>query len=382
MHYRLWALGVAFALALASSCHDEVGGSGTAPPTTTTGGSGGAADAGSDAGADAPADALPPAKPTGNLVVWRLHLGDPSEDPDSPPAEQLGMDLDGKDSKITSPDHCTLYPGAKPSDVKLDGEDGIDNSLARNIVPLVKGPAPTFATDVNKAIWPDGGTTLLFRTSLPELLRDGYVQTYIYRTLALPAPPPLLDGSDVFPIDQACLLGACGAGGAGPDGGSALSLDDALFHDPAAALAGDVLAIELPRLRLRLTAGDYPLAMTIRHARIEMTLSDDRSRALQGTIAGVVPIEEALRDVQTMLLHSPLKVPCGSSVVDDAIEKAQDIHYDKDKDIISNDAGEDCNAISVGIGFEAVAALYGEPQPDPNPLASCPGPEPVEPCDD
>lgn len=50
----------------------------------------------------------------------------------------LGENLDGLSfPTVTSPGHCKPAPGAKPSNVIVDGVDGIDNAFSRNIVPLL-----------------------------------------------------------------------------------------------------------------------------------------------------------------------------------------------------------------------------------------------------
>src|SRR5262245_16038008 len=120
-------------------------------------GTGGAHMDGGSGPSDAGTDALPPATPTGNFALWHIYLGDTDFNDVHVPCQELdpsknplcwrhiGMNLDGQVSNVASP-HCDPYAGADPAKIKVDGDNGIDNSFGENIVPVVKKFLNDFST--------------------------------------------------------------------------------------------------------------------------------------------------------------------------------------------------------------------------------------------
>src|SRR5262245_23512873 len=119
--------------------------------TTGTGGAGGMA----VKHAEPPAPpAMKPGDGSGSVTfaISKLYLGD--TDPDGTPDKangwkHFGYDLDGKVSTATSTDLCKTRNGASPANVYPDGDDGIDNSFGKLILPIILGLSSTASQKVN-----------------------------------------------------------------------------------------------------------------------------------------------------------------------------------------------------------------------------------------
>jgi hypothetical protein len=327
------------------------------PPNPSNGGAGGRlTDAGPDVvvdggigGQDAALDAPAAVKPTGSFAVWHLYLGDKDTgDVATPDAwKHWGMNLDGQTSTPLSQEHCTLYPGAEPANVKTDGDNGIDNSFGHNIVPSIISVESQASSEINAAI-ATGAPTLLFQTSIGD--NNGGGAARAYRSAPFGSAPPSFDGTDVFPLDSSSFVG------------SEPGLADAISQDPGASLSGDVLNLSFKSLRLQVNAGPYTLLFTGYQVRVSMTMNADHSRVLTGVVAGAIKTDEAIDEVRRMLYNTSLMI-CGNMTVEQIISRAQDVVLslpDGGGDpVITNPTGVPCNAISFGIGFEAVAAKAG-----------------------
>jgi hypothetical protein len=132
------------------------------------------------------------------LAIHRLWLGDATlDDAPSPDAwKTYGFDLDGKTSTEQSADLCQPLKGAKTEDIHPDGEDGIDNSFGKNLVPLFLDLSPTVFAESNAAIHTGKGPTILFR--LQELGTSHGVSEALPGQRDPDMPPPEWDGSDLW----------------------------------------------------------------------------------------------------------------------------------------------------------------------------------------
>ncbi len=68
-----------------------------------------------------------------SLTMTRVNFGD---SPTSNAWQDIGFDLDGKDTTPSSTDVCTLTPGA-PQATQTDGLHGVDNSFGENVCPIL-----------------------------------------------------------------------------------------------------------------------------------------------------------------------------------------------------------------------------------------------------
>jgi hypothetical protein len=105
-----------------------------------------------------------------------------------------------------------------------------------------------------------------------------------------------------------------------------------------------------------LSLGGAAFEIPIRLGRITMTLAADGKTATEGTISGVVDTEELVASFKKVAgaLSTSL---CGGSTLDSitsTFRQASDILVDG-----TQDPAKDCNAISIGLGFEAAAVAVG-----------------------
>jgi len=275
------------------------------------------------------------------FAVDRLLLGDTTRD--GTPAEDAwrtyGYDLDGKLTDRHSKDVCTRAPGAAP-DAQIDGASGIDNAWGNSVVPFIEAlfdqASPSrFATDAIVR----GGPTL-------ELTVHGLSAERAQTAIGLRAEA--LSGAGSVAFNEAYVNG-----GVFVSGGSEaplvldVAVGGALFSDGSPA-----------REVLELVVHDAII-----------TFERPSSDAIEGTIAGVLDVEELVA-AAGMVARRVAPSLCGDDgfdVVAARLRQAADILVDGE-----NQAGVPCSGISLGIGFSARRIA------SPTPIA--PAPRPRDPC--
>jgi hypothetical protein len=279
--------------------------------------------------------------------------------------KSMGFNLDNLvttvDSK-TSPDLakvCKPVEGASAT-VHQDGDDGIDNTFAKTVLPLLKpfasNPSKT-ATDSLHA----GSFTLLFE--LTGLSDDpAQTNTGLAGTLLVGAPfdptttdaaqkkLPTFTPADDWPYNkepQAPLTGAY--------------INRGVFVNGA----GDAT------VAITLVIGGQPISFNVHRALISFTHkpgTPETETLEDGTIAGVIDTEEFVASISSVAGRIAPSL-CSSSTTDnikDQIRAASDIMSDG-----TQDPTKTCNGISVGIGFTAkrvgnpTKAVDSTPPPDP-----------------
>ena len=313
-----------------------------------------------------PVGARPPPPPQGAgpgdgagavLAMSHLYLGDTDRNGAPSPSawKQYGYDLDGLVSTKDSTDLCHPAAGGAPSIAYPDGNDGIDNSFGRSILPIWMGLAQDASGQVNDSIV-QGDGTLLFEIealgSSPSYLDLPSRAYHGAPYLGLPA----WNGGDSWRVTSESLSNPS-------DPQSALwSFADSYLTQNTwvASPAGDLL--------VRLPLADFDLSLLIHHAVVTMQLSGDRSHATMGIIAGVLDTEEHINMLQ-QVAGSFDPALCSGTTFDsiaDQLRQASDIMKDG-----SQDPDATCDGISIGLGFDAIAAgIDGvaapvPPAPDP-----------------
>ncbi|HSN97856.1 MAG TPA: hypothetical protein VLS89_06140, partial [Candidatus Nanopelagicales bacterium] len=121
-------------------------------------------------------------------------------------------------------------------------------------------------------------------------------------------------------------------------------------------------------LNLNIAVGGYNLSLPITNAVFAMDISDDRSSAANGTIAGVLPTEQLIAELEKIVGAIQPELCEGSAAENlyNLIRNASDIMADG-----SQDPNQTCNGISIGIGFSAKRVRLGAIAP-----ASTPGEDP------
>ncbi|MBI4702447.1 MAG: hypothetical protein HY744_15115 [Deltaproteobacteria bacterium] len=340
----------------------------TAPP-----GGGDAAGAAGAAGSWRPG--LPPPAPVGGgpgdgpgivLAIKKLFLGDQGWDGVSSKSawKQFGYDLDGRISTKESKDLCKPAPGASAPAVYPDGENGIDNAWGKNILPLMLSLSSDMSDQVNTAL---AAGELSYVVKIDQLGPKPDYDPLVGRWYRArdKGSPAKLDGSDTWPVAAESLS-------------NPQDIDSALVKFAQSYLAANTwvsgtgsfapgtVAIELPVL-----GGSVPLVLPLSYGVVTMQIAPDRSGAAQGIIAGIMDTERFVDELRKMAGAFDPGL-CKGNAFDglaNQLRQASDILVDG-----TQDPTKTCSGISVGLGFEAVAAQLGAvATPEPPPPDPCKG---------
>jgi len=289
--------------------------------------------------------------PTGDgsgftYAVSKLYLGDTNRDgsPSTTAWQSYGYDIDGQQTIDDFSNHCTPKAGANPAKVFPDGKDGIDNSFGRTILgiitPLVADPSAT----VNEQI-EEGGFTIIMSL---DTLGDGPNYAGIPAFLNIGADlgeSPRFDGTDEWPIYQELLSNP-----ADPKS-TQLSFPDSYVND------GTWVSGTPGKLDLALSIAGFNLTLNIENAVITMDLDDPRSGgATNGVISGYIQVEPFLGELEKIAGAFDENLCSGSTLeaIKDEIRKAADMPLG------GTQGGGECEAISIGLGFDAEPVILGD----------------------
>jgi hypothetical protein len=297
----------------------------------------------------------------------KIFLGDTDRQgvPGSDAWEGYGFDIDGLSSTADNTYHCHPAEGAKIKDIFVSGPGGLDNSYGKNIVPIFSGVVSDPSANANQSL-ENGDFSLLL--SLDKLgLKADYtsVHTQLFASrgtadsdgqLIPPTAAQLSAGTYVWhPLPE--LLN--------PDGTSQQSFSQGYLTGNtfvSGTTTGDIVFLQ--------SLSGVSLPLFIHQARLSVKLTPDHRTGSLGTIGGVLTTEEFVGALKKLAgtLSSSL---CSGSTFDSIatqIRQASDIMSDG-----TQDPTKVCDAISIGLGFETVTALLGDPAP-----VSPPSPDPCQ----
>jgi hypothetical protein len=338
------------------ACGDDAG----------TGGSGGSG----GAGAGTPGEGVqPPARPDGAgpgdgsaatiFGTTKLYLGVKTragvESTDA--WKDFGYDLDQQVTTNDFANHCTPAGQGIPTNVFPDGNDGIDNSFGRTLLPVVKLAAmgTDLEAEVNSAI-AEGSFNVMIN------IKD------------------LGTGANYDPLDSILLAGKNGMGNTWEIVPEILSNpadpDSSTVTFPGSYLSDNVwVSGNKGTVDLTLSIAGFDLSLEIKSAFITMELSADRTTATNGVIAGVLDTEALVDTIASLAgsLSPDFCDPSSPTVASilNQVRQASDIMADG-----SQQAGTPCTGISIGLGFDAAAVtvsgvgMPAEPTPDPCDMAA------------
>jgi hypothetical protein len=330
------ARALTFALTYAVACGGEVA------ETTTAGPS---AQCGSPPGPPSVARG-----PSGRraYAIRKLYLGDTDRQgqPSRDAWKDFGFDIDGRSTPTPDASNGLCKPDEGGESVHDDGTCGIDNSFGKYIPSffLSRGSDP----DAQEA---GGFTDVLVVDDV------GVARSALAVTAALVQTPPLdhaprWDGSDVRSVEASSLSGTT-------LDSAKLALtgyvNERIWVGRGGANVGSVTLITSYGLAVR-----YPVTHVVVAARI----SDDGTQLLDGTISAVLPTEAAnaayfaFRDAVFCCQDEH----CGDRI----LRQLSDILDDG-----SQDPARTCNAISIGLGFEASEVKLGAIVDVPSPPNQC-----------
>jgi hypothetical protein len=313
-----------------------------------------------------------------NYAVSKVYLGSSNRDgsPDSGGTawQKFGYNLDNLVTTRASTDVCTLTMGAG-KDYQVDGQDGIDNSFGENILPVITSTAGDVETTLNNTIKNghftlmnyvtglDDSTTTQTATGLTGVLLSGTDYTHLDAG-AIPSPwTPSLNWP-VAPELLTCGPSSCSASN-NPVSAAKVKFNSAYVNN------GTFVNGNPSDVQLTLDISGQILSITA-HAAILTFKQAGAGMVTNGTIAGVLDPQELVTAVHGVAGHLTTSL-CSQSAfqsIQDTILQAADIV--NNGGTISNSAGVACNAISIGLGFDAVEIAAPSTIAPPTPPAADP----------
>lgn len=286
----------------------------------------------------------------GTYAVTKLYLGETnrSDQVIKDAWKEYGENLDGLVSTRSDPgpNHCRRFAGADSAKHE-DGLLGIDNAWGRTILSFILGLVPTPSKTTNEQL--AKGSRAFAVSLLPPA--GGTPARAGFLTLAQTTSPLKLDGTDVRSASPSSVAGT-------PDSPNAISSSPKMGGRlVASGVAAGTYVFEMP------LSGDT-WRIPLRFARVTMTISTDGTTASTGTLSGIVQTEELVNELTKVAGRISTQLCSGSTLdtIKTTIRQASDILSDG-----TQDAARACDAISFGIGFDAVKVSVAGTTPDPAP---------------
>jgi hypothetical protein len=328
-------------------------------------GGGGATDP-EEAGAqppETPADA-PASGPGATIAVSELLVGETDWDgnPSLTAWGGFGYNIDGIISTKSGSNHCAPAAGANPAKVKEDGPEGQDNSFGKILIPIIKTFASNPSDEISAAI-ADGDFTLM--VTMENYAAGEANQTGVRAALfggASLGGAPAWNGSDDWPVFPELLKDSTGTP----------SVDNSKIQFLSSYVRDNTwVSGSAGTIDLSLSISGYTLALAITQAVVTAELSGDPPSSERGIIAGVIATESLINELKKIAggLDETLCEGQTFESIASQIRAASDIMSDG----TNGDAGQTCNAISIGLGFKA------KPVMAPTQVAAPSGP-PDDPC--
>lgn len=272
--------------------------------------------------------------------------------------KKFGFNIDGKVSTGNSNDVCKPNAGGSTQTAYPDGDEGIDNSFGKNLLPTVLALYPTWVTDINTGIQNGNFTALVKAECLPEKGDASGLTSKLFGGTTLGAAPKF-DGTDKWPVEPGLLS-------------DPMDAQSSTILFPKSSVTGTMFdsgkdVTFILSVPVKSPTKTTSIKLTLHGARMIMTLAEDRKSATEGMIGGVLNTEEFVAELKKV---GDLLGFCGTPLFDNLltqVRQASDIMTDG-----SQDPEMTCDGISMGLGFEMVEALLGEVGPA-NPVGmACP----------
>ncbi len=293
------------------------------------------------------------------FAIHHLYLGDtdptPSYTADANAWKSLGYNIDGKTSTMTSTDVCTPYN--KSSKAQQDGNNGIDNAFGGVLVPalgpLIKEVDPTAVGGMSETVTASiiGGSFTLEVDTIGFTSSPTQTNTSLTGQLfaggAYGSTPPLTGTSfslsDNWPVESSLLNGTTVASGS-------------KIKFPQAYVNNGIWVSGTPvDLTLSLGIAGQTLTLTIHHAVMSFQHTVDstgQGHAANGIISGVIVTKELINALNVMVGDIDSTSCTYLPILEPDLYEAQDLIIDSSGNV-TNTSGTACNAISIGMGFDA-----------------------------
>jgi len=266
----------------------------------------------------------------------------------------LGFNLDGLVSTASSTNLCQPASGGSKATAYPDGNNGIDNSFGKNIVPLL-AIMGSLSQSSNDNIAKGGFTMMLDFVGLTAAAAQGPVVTRLYSGTAL-GKVPKFDGTDCWPVAPELLT-------------SPTDITSSTIVFSQSAVAANVWTSGAPStVTLKIPfSGTSVITLTLHKAQVALTFAADHKSGTAGLLGGVLDTDEFIKEAKKAAATLPNG--CGLiTLVEKQLRQASDIMNDGTQDPIKT-----CNGISIGIGFTMKDAQLGGvgPATPPNTM-TCP----------
>ena len=341
----------------------------------------GTPDGGPDDGGPPPPP--PPTNKVETFAIKTLYLGETPRNGGAPSYsawKSYGYNIDGKVTSATSTDVCTLAQGA-PKSVQVDGNNGIDNSFGENILPIIQTAAGlnTPSQTISQSIQSGKFTMLIEVTGFddtPTQTANGMTGQF-FPAGPYPGGTPTFDMTTDWPVDPQYLNDQATIAS-----GSQFSFTAGYIHNGTFVSGGDLSTGGGMSLILNLVFQGQAWAIPIHDGVISfnhgatsydgsgnpLNITADATKATDGTIAGVINTTDLVNGLKAIAGRiSPSLCGPAFTGIANQITQQSDIMNDG-----SNAPGQTCNAISIGVGFDAVevknpdqVAILSPPPPDP-----------------
>jgi hypothetical protein len=353
---------VNFALALVTTVAVGCGGGGDTGGSGGSGGHGGSTSSASVASSSSSSDAA--SSSSGGLTCMsgegvvlagtKLSFGEGN----SGQWKKVGFNLDGLVSTGASKDVCKPNSGAPPDTPYPDGDEGIDNSFGKNLLPQIIAVYPTWANDINNGIQNGVFTVLLKMECLPPMGDVPAFTTKLFGGTTL-GTMPKFDGTDKWPVAPELLSNPMD-----PESSLILFKESSVMGTTFDAGKNETFILTVPIKTQTMTTS---IKLTLYAAHTTMTLAADRKSATSGRLGGVLNTEEFVAEMKKV---GPLLGLCDSPLFANLItqvRQASDIMADG-----SQDPNKTCDGISMGLGFEMKEVQLGDVGPAAPVGTACP----------
>jgi hypothetical protein len=272
--------------------------------------------------------------------------------------KKVGFDLDGLVSTAASKDVCQPNSGALTITPYPDGDDGIDNSFGKNLLPQILALYPTWVTDINNGIQSGFFTVLLKMFCLPATGDIPVMVTKLYGGTTL-GTKPKFDGTDLWPVAPELLSDPMD-----PQSSTIVFSKSSVKGDAFDAGKNETFILTVPIATMNSSTS---IKLTLYAAHTTMNLSPDRKSATGGVIGGVLNTEEFVAEIKKV---GALLGLCDSSLFENLltqVRQASDIMADG-----TQDPTKTCDGISMGLNFEMKEVQIGAVGPKTPVGDSCP----------
>jgi hypothetical protein len=340
--------------------------------------------------APAPSASAPQAAGDGVVVgLKKVLAGDTDErlEPDPDAWSRYGLDIDGLISDVGDARTCLPvgHPNGFPEFSQPDGPGGVDNSFGRNVISLLEDVAPDASASITSSIERGEVTFMLHLVNYdPDLDDQNGIQARLYA--GAPRVPEDYDGGifvDAGPEDAGIDAGPpCPA--CQPPRWDGTDEWRAVYEtvqngdiekpnvsfDQSYVVGGKFVSAPTRDLSLSVPVRGFVLQLLVHQAVIvgDVTGSGADLVVKNGIISGILDREEVIESLRAAAGATDVNL-CGPvGLLAQPIRWRADIMLNG-----SHDPSQECNAISIGLGFEGRPILLaGLAPPAPPPAGACP----------